>query len=264
MMDPIQFYSDLEKIREKRPLIHHITNYVVMNDSANITIAVGASPIMAHAEEELEDLISIASALYINIGTLDMRWIGSMLMAGRIAQKYGIPVLLDPVGSGASRLGTEVTDRLLRSFPVRILKGNGGEIGSLSGISGGTKGVESAMTGSIEIAERVAIEYGTTVIITGKTDYISDGKRRAKVENGTPMLGKITGSGCMLGSVVSSFMAVQNDPFLASIEGLVTYEIAAELAVKNTAGPGTFKTRLMDEIYSFNKQNYLLAKVNLL
>ena len=260
----MDFYSDLKRIREKRPLIHHITNYVVMNDSANITIALGASPIMAHALEELEDLVSMAGALYINIGTLDERWIESMVKAGRIAEKYNIPVLLDPVGAGASRLRTEVTQRLLESFPVKILKGNSGEILSLKGIKGATKGVESAVSGELEAAISVAEKYGLTVVMTGKIDYVSDVKRNAEVENGTPMLSKITGSGCMLGSVISSFMAINDDPFISSIEGLLTYEISAEIAEKESDGPGTFKIKLFDEIYNFKADYYNMARVKYL
>lgn len=257
----MDFYSDIEKIREKRPLIHHITNFVVMNDSANITIAIGASPIMAHAVEELEELISMAGALYINIGTLDPRWVESMVMAGRIAERYGVPVLLDPVGAGATKLRTEVTERILRLIHVSILKGNGGEVSSLAGMTGTTKGVESAVSPQLETAVNVAEKYGTTVVMTGKTDYVTDGKRNAIVENGTPMLGKITGSGCMLGSVISSFLAVNRDTFVASIEGLLTYEIASELAEKKSEGPGTFKARLLDEIYNFKRENFSMAKV---
>ncbi|MCG1666766.1 MAG: hydroxyethylthiazole kinase [Thermoplasmata archaeon] len=260
----MDFYEDLQKIREKRPLIHHITNYVVMNDSANITISLGASPIMAHEPMELEDLISIADALYINIGTLDKKWIESMELAGKIAEKYNVPLLLDPVGAGASKLRTEVATKLLLSFPVKILKGNGGEINSLAGSFGGTKGVESTVNGNMETADIVSEKFNTTVIITGKIDYVSDGKRKAMVENGTPFLTKITGSGCMLGSIISSYMAVNSDPFISSIEGLLTYEIAAEFAEKKSDGPGTFKTKLMDEIYLFNKEKFSYAKVKYL
>ncbi|MBD6955203.1 MAG: hydroxyethylthiazole kinase [Thermoplasmata archaeon] len=260
----MNFFEDLERIRIKKPLIHHITNYVVMNDSANITIAVGASPIMAHALEELEEIISVASALYINIGTLDTRWIDSMVSAVKYAERYNVPILLDPVGAGASRLRTEVTERLLYSSKIKILKGNGGEISSLAGRKGTTKGVESAVSPEAEIATTVAEKYGVNVVMTGKVDYVSDGRRNAAVENGTPMLGKITGSGCMLGSVISSFMAIKEDPFEASIEGLLTYEIAAEIAEKKAEGPGTFKSKLMDEIYNFKSEYYSLARVKYL
>lgn len=259
----MEYYEDLKKIREIRPLIHHITNFVVMNDSANITLALGASPIMAHAEEELEDLIKIANALYINVGTLDTHWISSMLKAGKLAEKYNVPVLLDPVGAGASRLRTATVENFLKSFKVDILKGNGGEMLSLGGISGGIKGVDSTMNANMDIAAKLAEKYDTTAIITGKIDYISNGKLNGSVENGTDMFQSITGSGCMLGSVISSFLAVNRESFNASIEGLVTFNIAGELAIKKSHGPGSFRQNLIDEIYNFKRENYSLAKVNI-
>ncbi|MDP8012393.1 MAG: hydroxyethylthiazole kinase [Thermoplasmata archaeon] len=258
----MEFYPDLKKIREIKPLIHHITNYVVMNDSANITLAIGASPIMAHAEEELEDLISIAGSLYINVGTLDRAWINSMLKAGKIAEKYNKPVLLDPVGMGASRLRNETVQLFLESFKIHVLKGNGGEMLSLYGIKGGTKGVDSLKDASIDVAVSISEKYDTTAVITGKTDYISDGKRIAEVRNGTDMFQKITGSGCMLGSVISSFLAVNSDTFISSIEGLVTFEIAGELAEKKSNGPGSFKEKLIDEIFNFEEYDYKFSKVS--
>ncbi|MGC8686697.1 MAG: hydroxyethylthiazole kinase [Thermoplasmata archaeon] len=259
----MEFNSDLKKIRETKPLIHHITNFVVMNDSANITLALGALPIMSHSEEELEDLISIAGALYLNIGTLDKNWIDSMMKAGKLAEKYNVPVLLDPVGMGASNLRNRTVENFLDSFKVNIIKGNGGEMLFLYGIKGGVKGVDSMKEASLDIAESIAKKYKTTAIITGKIDFISDGRRNAKVENGTEMFQKITGSGCMLGSVISSFLAVNADFFIASIEGLVTFEIAGEFASKNSEGPGSFRVKLIDEIYNFKKDNYKFAKVSL-
>lgn len=259
----MNYFYDLVKIREIKPLIHHITNYVVMNDSANITLALGASPIMAHAPEELEDLITISSAVYINIGTLDRSWIESMKNAIKIANKYNKPVLLDPVGAGASKLRTLTVEEFLKSFHIDILKGNGGEMLSLAGKEGFTKGVDSLAEANLEIADFLSKKFNTTAVITGRVDFISDGKRSAEVFNGTEMLQRITGSGCMLGSVISSFLAVNRDAFISSIEGLITFEIAAELAIKNSRGPGSFKSQLMDEIYNFKGEHYNLAKVNI-
>ncbi|MGC8610455.1 MAG: hydroxyethylthiazole kinase [Thermoplasmata archaeon] len=260
----MNIYEDLEKIRRKRPLIHHITNFVVMNDSANITLALGASPIMAHAKEELEDLINIADVLYINIGTLDSFWIDSMYLSLKYSEKYDKPVLLDPVGSGASKLRTQISLKLLESSSIKILKGNAGEILSLYGEKGKVKGVDSISEGNINVVEELALKYNKTVISTGKFDYVSDGKRKAIVKNGTEMFEKITGSGCMLGSVISSFMAVNRDYFESSIEGLLTFEIAGELAEKFSSGPGSFKVNLMDAINSINVNDYNLARVDYL
>ena len=257
----MEYYLDLKKIRESKPLIHHITNYVVMNDSANITLALGASPIMAHALEELEDLISMADTLYLNIGTLDTDWVNSMIRAGKLAEKYNVPVLLDPVGMGASELRNNTVRNFLESFGVSVIKGNGGEMLSLYGINGGVKGVDSVRGATLEIATGIAEKYNTTAVITGKIDFISDSKRRAKIENGSEMFQYITGSGCMLGSVISSFIGVNRDAFIASIEGLLTFDIAGEIAGKKSAGPASFRENLMDEIYNFNEENYRFAKV---
>ncbi|MGC8585189.1 MAG: hydroxyethylthiazole kinase [Thermoplasmata archaeon] len=257
-------YEDLEKIRKTRPLIHHITNFVVMNDSANITLSLGASPIMAHAKEELEDLISIADAVYINIGTLDSSWIESMLIAAELSGKYNKPLLLDPVGSGASKLRTNVSLKILGYGSVKILKGNSGEILSLYGQKGAIKGVDSLSEGNMKIVEELAEKYNLTVISTGKYDYVSDGKRNAVIKNGTEMLGKITGSGCMLGSVISSFMAVNRDYFVSSVEGLLTFEIAGELAEKFSSGPGSFRGNLIDSIGSIEEKHYAMSRVEFL
>ncbi len=260
----MSFYDDLIEIRRKKPLVHHITNFVVMNDSANITLALGASPIMAHAIDELEDLIKIASVLYINIGTLDPLWIQSMKMAGKIAEKYNVPVLLDPVGAGASKLRTETVFSLLENFPVSILKGNGGEMLALSGREGGVKGVDSLVNADINVADNLAEKYNLTAVITGKIDIISDGKKKALVENGSELFQYITGSGCMVGSVISSFLGVLRDSFKASVDGLVTFNIAGELAEKKSSGPGSFRQILMDEIYNMNEEKYKSARVKYL
>ncbi|KUO93299.1 MAG: hydroxyethylthiazole kinase [Thermocladium sp.] len=263
-MNTINYWEDLEKIRKQRPLIHHLMNFVVMNDAANITLAIGASPIMAHAVEEVEELVAAAGALYINIGTLDKQWIESMLKAGKAANRNGVPVLLDPVGAGASRLRTETAKQLLREVEISILKGNGGEVMALAGESGKIKGVDSLGGASIDAVDKVAREFGVTVVATGPVDYVSDARRRGEVRNGTPMLQLVTGSGCMLGSVMSSFLAVNRDPFTAAIEGLVAFEVAAESAVEGAMGPASFRNKLIDEVYRLNKKSFEKAKVTIL
>ncbi|WP_054853139.1 hydroxyethylthiazole kinase [Vulcanisaeta distributa] len=259
----INYWNDLQNIRKKRPLIHHLMNYVVMNDAANITLAVGASPIMAHAREEVEELASRADVVYINIGTLDDRWIESFILAGKAASRNNVPVLLDPVGAGATRLRTETTLKILNEVEVSVLKGgNGGEMMALAGVSGMVKGVDSLGEASPEVAEKLAREYGVTAVITGgPRDYVSDGRRTAIVSNGTPMLQYITGSGCMVGSVIAGFMAVNRDFLIASVEGLVTFEVAAEKAEKRSFGPASLKVNLVDELYNMKPDDYELARV---
>jgi hydroxyethylthiazole kinase len=262
-MMTIPYWEDLGRIRSRRPLIHHLMNYVVMNDAANVTLAVGASPIMAHAKEEVEELAAKADVVYINIGTLDDRWIESFILAGKAASKNNVPVLLDPVGAGATRLRTETTLRILNEVEVGVLKGNGGEMMALAGRAGMVKGVDSLGEANIDVAEKLAREYGVTAVITGPRDYVSDGRRYAIVSNGTPMLQYITGSGCMVGSVIASFMAVNRDFLVASVEGLVTFEIAAEKAERKSSGPATLKLHLIDELYDMKPEDYGMARVEL-
>ncbi len=259
----INYYTDLLKIRNAKPLVHHITNYVVMNVSANITLSLGASPIMAHARPEVEDMASIANVLYINIGTLSDHWIESMLAAGKMANKKHVPVLLDPVGAGATRYRTETAKKILNEVKVDVIKGNAGEMQSLAGEKVKVKGVDSTTSAGLETAEALAKEYGLTAVITGREDYISNGRQSAKVKNGTDMFSRITGAGCMLGSVIASFMAVNNDSFAAAIEGLTSFEIAGEKAAARTKLPGSFMVALIDEIYSLNEEIYKLADVEI-
>ena len=259
----INYYEDLLKIRNTKPLVHHITNYVVMNVSANITLSLGASPVMAHALPEVEDMVSIAGVLYINIGTLSDRWIESMLAAGKMANKKHVPVLLDPVGAGATRYRTETAKKILKEVKVDVLKGNAGEMQSLAGEKVMVKGVDSTTSAGMGTAESLAKEYGLTAVITGREDYVSNGRQSATVKNGTEMFSRITGAGCMLGSVIASFMAVQKDLFASAIEGLVTFEIAGEKAAARTKLPGSFMTALIDEISLMNEDSYKLSDVTL-
>lgn len=244
--------KDLTLIREKRPLIHHIMNFVVMNDSANITLAVGASPIMAHAVEELEDLVSVADAVYINIGTLDSFWIESMYHLSKLVERYGKPLLLDPVGAGATRLRTEVSLRILERGVVSVLKGNAGEMSALAGLGEKVKGVDSLLEKGQEAAEILSSRYGVVAVATGKTDYVSDGRKTASIDGGSYLFRYVTGTGCMLGSVIASFMAVNRDYFTAAIEGSYLFKKAGELAErKSGSNPGTFRIELINVIYNF-------------
>ncbi len=257
----IDYAGDLAKLRQAKPLVHHITNYVVMNISANITLSLGASPVMAHARPEVEDMVSLAQVLYINIGTLSDAWIESMLAAGKMANKKNVPVLLDPVGAGATKYRTETAKRVLKEVKVTVLKGNAGEMQSLAGEKVLVKGVDSTTSAGLGTAAALAQEYGLTAVITGREDFISNGSQSATVKNGTDLFSRITGAGCMLGSVIASFMAVNSDPFAASVEGLVSFEIAGEKAAARTKLPGSFMTALIDEIALLNEEAYRLADV---
>jgi len=246
---------DLEEIRRKRPLIHHIMNYVVMNDAANVALAIGASPIMAHAIEEVEELAAIADVIYINIGTLDNHWIPSMIILAKAATKNNKPLVLDPVGAGATKLRTETAIKILREAEVTVLKGNGGEIAALAGSQGLVKGVDSLGKATVEIVEKVASEFSTTVFASGEVDIISDGSRYAEISGGSYLSKYVTGMGCMLGTIVSAFTAVNTDPLRSSIHASVFFKRAAELASRKASVPGSFKVELINAIYSIGREH---------
>jgi hydroxyethylthiazole kinase len=240
----------LQRIREQKPLIHHITNMVVMNDTANITLGIGALPVMAHAIEEVEEMVGLAGALVLNIGTLYPAQIEAMLLAGKRANKRGIPIVLDPVGAGATRYRTQTALKLVESLKIAVVRGNASEIAALVGIKSETRGVESISVAEApeEVVRRAAREFGTTVAITGAQDLIGDGTRLARVNNGHPLLASITGSGCMATSLVGAFLAVEKDALEATTAALVAMGLAGEQAAKRAQGPGTFRSHLLDAV----------------
>jgi hydroxyethylthiazole kinase len=243
--------SDLfARVREKRPLIHHITNYVTVNDCANITISVGAAPVMADAPEEVCEMVTFAGALVLNIGTLNKSQIESMILAGGMANDRRIPVILDPVGAGATRFRTDSAHRLLDELEITILKGNAGEVGILAGAEAQVRGVDShGITGdAVKIAQNFAKESGITVVVSGITDIVTDGKRILLVDNGHPMMGCISGTGCMAASMTGAFAAVSDDPVIASAAALATFGIAGEKAAARACGPYSFKVAVFDEL----------------
>jgi len=244
------FADILGRVRAKRPLIHHITNYVTVNDCANITLCAGGAPVMADALEEVCEMAAVSGALVLNIGTLNPSLVESMIAAGTAANKAKVPVILDPVGAGATRLRTESAWRLLAELEIAILKGNAGEVGVLAGAGGAVKGVDSfGLAGDpVQIAREFAKAEGITVVISGETDIVSDGTRTLLVGNGDPMMGIICGTGCMASSVVGTFAAVCDDPVMASAGALAAFGIAGEKAAAKSGRPGSFKTALFDEL----------------
>ncbi len=254
-----KIYDLFTRLREKRPLIHHITNYVTVNDCANITIAAGAAPVMAEAPEEVCEMVSCAGALVLNIGTLNRGQIDAMILAGGMANDKKIPVILDPVGAGATRFRTDSALRLLDELKIMILKGNAGEIGVLAGTEAQVRGVDSfGMTGDpVRIAREFAKRAGVAVVVSGATDLVTDGKRVLLVENGHPMMGSISGTGCMASSVIGAFAAVSDDPTIASAAALAAFGIAGEKAAACTRGPYSFKTALFDEMAALNPKDLL-------
>jgi hydroxyethylthiazole kinase len=243
--------ADLREIRERKPLIHQITNYVVMNETANATLALGALPVMAHAREEVEEMVGLAGALVLNIGTLSEHWIESMLLAGTAASTRGIPIVLDPVGAGATRYRTETAKRLLTELEVTVLRGNAGEVATLVGVEAEVRGVESIGGAGepAELAREAARSLGLVASVTGPVDHVSDGKRVVAVSNGHELLAAVSGTGCMSTAITGCFLAVRSGSALeAAAEALVAFGVAGEVAAGGADGPGTFHARLYDAL----------------
>lgn len=246
----------LERVRQEKPLVHHITNWVTIYDCANMTRAFGALPVMAHAPEEAADMAGIASALVLNIGTLTTELVKSMLIAAQSANRKGIPVVLDAVGVGATGLRDLKAAEILDTVRVDIIKGNASEIARLAGEEVITRGVESTEveTDLVAIAKKLARERSATVVITGKEDIITNGGTVFIVKNGHAMMGSIVGTGCMAASVIGAFAAVERDYARAASSALACYGIAGELAAVQSKGPGSFKENFYDAVYNLESK----------
>jgi hydroxyethylthiazole kinase len=251
------YAAQLNKVRKNKPLIHHITNYVTVNDCANITLAIGASPVMADAIGEAADIAAIARAVVLNMGTLNERTIPSMIAAGKAANAQGIPVVFDPVGAGASKLRNDTAASITSAVKLSVIRGNISEIKFVAGLSSQTKGVDAsdsdiARAGSAgQTAKSLAQKLGCVVVISGVVDAISDGTKVVFVENGHPMLGYLTGTGCMCSSLIGSFCgAVPDEPLSAAAAAMMCMGIAGELAYENAKqrGNGSFRIALHDAV----------------
>ena len=243
--------ATLARIREHKPLVHQITNFVVMNETANVTLAVGALPVMAHAREEVEEMVGLASALVLNIGTLSPPWVEAMLVAGRAAGAARIPIVLDPVGAGATRYRTDTARGLLDELDVTVLRGNAGEVATLVGVEAEVRGVESLAAGGdpAELAREAARTLGCVTSVTGAVDHVSDGERTVAVANGHELLASVTGTGCMSTAISGCFLAAKPDDALAAAaEALAAFGVASEDAAGEARGPGTFHAALYDAL----------------
>ncbi|MGD0447362.1 MAG: hydroxyethylthiazole kinase [Candidatus Dormibacteria bacterium] len=240
--------TSLRAIRTEHPLIHQITNYVVMNETANITLAVGASPVMAHALAEVEEMAGYAGALVLNIGTLSPEWVDAMVLAGRAANHHGAPVVLDPVGAGATRMRTDACRRILAEVAVAIVRGNAAEVSALIGETAKIRGVDSVSAGDPgALAAAAARALGCTVAVTGAVDHIAGPGGSAAISNGVAILGQVTGTGCMSTALCGCFAAVnRDDPLRAATEALAAFGVAAEHAAVGARGPGSFHVNLYD------------------
>ena len=248
--------ENLIQIRKNKPLIHNITNFVVMNYTANVLLASGASPVMAHAANEVEEMVAYAGALVLNIGTLTDVWVAAMLQAGRKATQLGTPIILDPVGSGATTLRTRAAQQILAETKVSVVRGNASEILSLAGQDSTTKGVDTlhSVDDAAQVAGRLARELGTTLAITGPIDLVTDGKRLVTIAGGHPLMPFVTGTGCSATAIIGAFLAVDRDPVSAAATGLAFFGIAGETAGATATGPGTFMIHLLDALYSLSPE----------
>jgi hydroxyethylthiazole kinase len=245
---------NLKKIRENSPLVHNITNFVVMNNTANALLALGASPIMSHAHKESEDMIKIVQALVVNIGTLDEYWVKSMLMAAKKSHELKKPWVLDPVGAGATPFRNETLSRLLEFNPT-VIRGNASEILAMAKENITSKGVDSTNTSqeALEAGKRLSAATQSVVCISGKEDYIIDGERVAEISNGDPLMAKVTGMGCTASALIGAFLAVEKDPFQATLSAMAVMGVAGEIAAQQSHGPGTLQLHFYDALYKLTE-----------
>jgi hydroxyethylthiazole kinase len=255
--------DNLNKVRTQHPLVHNITNFVVMNSSANILLAQGAMPVMAHAINEVEHMVSLANALVLNIGTLTDEWVEAMIKAGRMANEKSIPVVLDPVGAGATPLRTEKAKEILREVKITVLRGNASEINALAVSGGKTRGVDSVhqadevLAGALSLIEKHHLIIG----ISGKTDIIADGNKVIKIDNGSPLMQKVTGTGCGLSATIGAFLGVEKDSLIATVSAFGFYNIAGEIAERNSKAPGSFNVAFVDALYEVTDKDLKNLKI---
>jgi len=251
-------FSFLEAVRREGPVVHHLTNWVTIYDCAQVVKSFGASPVMAHAPEEVADMTGIASALVLNIGTLTNDLVESMKIAARAAESRGIPVVLDVCGAGATPFRDQKCLELLEDTRIGIIKGNRSEIARVAGVDVRTKGVDAAsVDGDLAaIVAKLASQRHCTVVMTGREDLVADERKLYRISNSVELMSQVVGTGCMAASVIGTFAgAAPRDLTAASVAGLCCYEIAAELAAERSGGPSSFKLHLFDKISALRKED---------
>jgi hydroxyethylthiazole kinase len=255
--DADSIWQCIKRIRADNPLIHNITNYVVMNTTANALLAIGASPVMAHAAEEVEEMASHAGALVINIGTLSESWIQSMVKAGKEALRRGVPIILDPVGCGATKFRTDTARALINEIHPTIIRGNASEIRSLMHGEFGARGVDSLDTPDNAIAEARGLSHSSAsvVSVSGPVDMIVKGDEIARVFNGHSIMPKVTGMGCTASAITGAFAAVSSLYFEAASQAMAVMGIAGEIAAERSTGPGSFQVHFLDVLFSIKESD---------
>jgi hydroxyethylthiazole kinase len=246
---------DLHLVRKKSPLIHNITNFVVMNNTANAILAVGASPVMAHSSDEVAAMAAIASSLVINIGTLEAAWVESMLIAGKTALENSVPVIFDPVGAGATPYRSEISREIIEVCKPSIIRGNASEIMALDDRNARTKGVDSVHSSdaALEAAKALALQSGAVVVVSGARDYITDGNRVETVDNGNPMMSRVTGMGCTATAIVATFAAINRDYLEAATHGMYIMGITGEIAALMSKGNGSLQMNFLDVLFNLGE-----------
>jgi hydroxyethylthiazole kinase len=253
-----KIWADIEAIRQTAPLIHNITNFVVMNNTANALLALGASPIMAHAIEEVEEVVAIASALVINIGTLSANWVEATEKAMLRAKALKKPIVFDPVGVGATSYRTLTARHLLASNTPTVIRGNASEISAILSENIQTKGVDSTHKSevAIEVAKELANTYGCTIVISGATDFVINNNKTLKIENGHPMMARVTGMGCTATALIGAFLAVNPDALSAATRAMAVMGIAGEIAAETANGPGSMQIQFLDVLYNLRREDF--------
>ena len=250
--------DDIRRIRAEAPLILNITNYVVMNTTANALLAIGASPVMAHAIEEVEELVGHARALVINIGTLSTPWVAAMLAAGRKARERKLPVVIDPVGCGATEYRSTTALSLIREIHPAVVRGNASEIRSLVQLGRAGKGVDSSdrPDAVLDDARALARSAGCVVSVSGPVDHIVSADRLARVANGHPMMARVTGMGCTASALTGAFLAVRQNPFEAAAHAMAVIGVAGEIAAEQSRGPGSLQANFLDMLYALRDNEF--------
>ena len=255
--------KNIETLRQKNPLVLNITNLVVTNITANALLAVGASPVMAFAKEEIEEMVSIAQAVVINIGTLTKDVVEAMFLAINKANKLGIPVIFDPVGAGATKYRNEISRKIMEEFKIDIIRGNASEIANIAGEKIKTKGVDSTegIDNIVQLAKLAATKYGCTVCVSGKNDTVTNADETYLVSNGDIALTKITGSGCISTAIIGAFAAVDKNFVSACVTGALIVGISGEKAAKTAKGLGSFQVNFFDNLSNLNEKYIEGAKI---
>lgn len=246
-----QIIETFNALKQHKPLVHNITNFVVMNNTANALLALGASPVMAHAKEELDDILSIASSLVINMGTLDKRWLKAMLKASKIAQQLNKPWVFDPVGAGASGYRTASALALVEQNPPTVIRANASEVMALAKHNVLTKGVDSTEQSNVAMAaaRSLVAQYQSTLVISGATDIILSSKGCSQIHNGSQVMTQVTGMGCTASALTGACIAVTDDSHLAAVTAMAIMGVCGEIAQQHSTGPGSFQVAFLDALY---------------